>query len=534
MKTSAVTARAASSRLVNDTTLLVFPPRRTAGVATRTLFKEAGVACAVVYDTAELTAAIDAGAGALVLTDLTLSGAQAKPLLEALKRQPAWSDLPIVLLCESGAASRAVSHVIEQLTNVILLDRPASARALLSASQSALRARQRQYEIRDQLEALRRADDALRAADRRKDEFLAMLAHELRNPLAPILNATEVLAMLVSEQHRLRSPVSIVKRQTAHLTRLVDDLLDISRLTQGRIELQRQRLDLADVLTQAIESVDPLMRARGHRVFVAAKAGIAYVHGDFARLLQCFSNLLTNAAKYTDRGGEIRVELRAEDDARVIISDNGVGISAPLLSSIFDLFVQSDRSLDRSQGGLGIGLTVVKRLVEMHGGVVTASSRGEGQGSTFEIRLPTVQAPAESSPNVREAPMRPKKILLVDDNVDAAESLAMLLSMDGHHVETVYTAQDAMSRASLNGFEVILLDIGLPGMDGFTLAKRIRESGSDAHLIALSGYGQTADIERGRAAGFEAHLLKPADLDLVRQTLRSVTPAAADRTSSKI
>jgi two-component system, sensor histidine kinase len=505
---------------VNETTVLVFPPSRTDGEATCALLREAGVECAVYYDTNEVTAAIDAGAGALILTDLTLSSVQVQALLETLKRQPPWSDLPVLLLCRSGAASHAVGHVIGQLTNVILLDRPASARALLSASQSALRARKRQYEIRDQLEALRRADEALRAADRRKDEFLAMLAHELRNPLAPILNATEVLAMLSSEQSGLRAPVNIVKRQTAHLTRLVDDLLDISRLTQGRIELQWQRLDLAEVLAQAIESVEPLMRERGHRVFVAAKPGIAYVDGDFARLLQCFSNVLTNAAKYTDPGGEIRVELRVGHDSRVIISDNGVGISPPLLPRVFDLFVQSDRSLDRSLGGLGIGLTVVKRLVEMHGGEVTAASRGDGQGSTFDIRLPKVPPPVEARLKGEGEPVRSQKILLVDDNADAAESLAMLLSMDGHHVETVYTAQDALSRVSCNGFEVILLDIGLPGMDGFALAERIRESGSDARLIALSGYGQTAHIERGRAAGFEAHLLKPADLELLRQTLR--------------
>jgi signal transduction histidine kinase len=423
--------------------------------------------------------------------------------------------------------------VIGALCFVSVLDRPSSARSLLSAVQTALRARLRQYQTRDQLEALRQAEEALRTrerqlydADRRKDEFLAMLAHELRNPMAPIRNASELLARMIPADPDMQATVGIVKRQITHLSRLVDDLLDVSRITQGRIELQRRPVELGDVIAQAMESVEPLMRERRHRVFVAASYEPLYVHGDSERLVQCLSNILTNSAKYTDACGEIRVEQRAESGWAVVsITDNGVGIPQELLPQIFDLFVQSDRSLDRSLGGLGIGLSVVQRLIEMHGGFVSASSPGPGGGARFEVRLPLAAAPESSVARQPAAPVRAMRILVVDDNADAADSLTLLLKLDGHETESVYTPTAALERARTFEPEVILLDIGLPGMDGYEVARRIRLHGSRARLVALTGYGQSEDVQRARAAGFDEHLVKPADPEMLRQKLVPQTAA---------
>jgi signal transduction histidine kinase len=467
------------------------------------------------------------GAGALVLTDAALNNGDLDPVLTQLARQPAWSDLPIVLLCQTGVQSPMATRVIGAFTNVTLLDRPTSVRTLLSAVQTALRARLRQYQTRDQLEALRQAEEALRTrerqlytADRRKDEFLAMLAHELRNPMAPIRNASELLARMIPADPEMQAPVGIVKRQITHLSRLVDDLLDVSRITQGRIELQRRPIELAEVITQAMESVEPLMRERRHRVFVSTSYEPLYVNGDGARLVQCLSNILTNSAKYTDSGGEIRIEERAESGWAVVsITDNGVGIPPELLPQIFDLFVQSDRSLDRSLGGLGIGLSVVQRLVEMHGGFVSASSPGPGGGAKFEVRLPLVAAPEASVAAEPAEPVRAMRILVVDDNADAADSLTLLLRLDGHETESVYTPAAALERARTFEPEVILLDIGLPGMDGYEVARRIRSHGSRARLVALTGYGQSEDVRRAREAGFDEHLVKPADPQVLRQKL---------------
>ena len=494
---------------------------------TRELLQRAGISCYVCHSTTELSDEIAAGAGALVLTDATLTALNLTRVLAQLARQPAWSDVPIVLLCQTGVHSPIAAPMVGAFTNVTLLDRPTSARTLLSAVQAAIRGRLRQYQTRDQLAALRQAEETLRTrerqlhtADRRKDEFLAMLAHELRNPMAPIRNASELLARRVPAEPDIQAMVGVVKRQITHLSRLVDDLLDVSRITQGRIELQRRPMDLADVITQAMESVEPLMRERRHRVFVAASYEALYVDGDGARLVQCLSNILTNSAKYTDPGGEIRVEPRAEDGCAVIsITDNGVGIPQELLPQIFDLFVQSDRSLDRSLGGLGIGLSVVQRLIEMHGGAVSASSPGPGQGARFEVRLPLVPAPQGSRAAPADLPIRAMRILVVDDNADAADSLTLLLKLDGHETQSVYTPADALERARTFDPEVILLDIGLPGMDGYEVARRIRSRGSRVRLVALTGYGQSEDVQRARAAGFDEHLVKPADPHELRQKL---------------
>ena len=376
---------------------------------------------------------------------------------------------------------------------------------------------------------------ALREADRRKDEFLAMLAHELRNPLAPIRNANELLGKILTiADPRVESAIAITRRQVAQLTRLVNDLLDVSRVTQGRIELQRRTVDIPHIIVQAIEAVQPILRERRHRLVSvhSAEHPALYVYADPARLIQCVVNVLTNAAKYTDPGGQITVQTRAEGKQAVIeIADTGVGIAPELLPHMFELFVQGDRSLDRSQGGLGVGLAVVKRLVKMHQGTVVARSAGPGHGATFEIRLPLIEhlhaRPAELAlPKVPAA-----RILIVDDNRDAADSLGALLALEGHLVETAYSAADALRRAAPFRAQVVLLDIGLPQMDGYEVARRLRRMPElrETRVIAVTGYGQRQDRERAAAAGFDQHLVKPVSPASVARALGRMARNAHDQ-----
>jgi PAS domain S-box-containing protein len=385
-------------------------------------------------------------------------------------------------------------------------------------------------DITDQVLARRALMDQqrrLEEADRQKDQFLAMLAHELRNPLAPIRNAGELLSRMLSADAKARPVVDMIKRQSAQLTRLVDDLLDVSRITRGRVHLQFERVDLTKVVQQAVETVEPLMREKRHRFSIAADYGPMQVRGDFARLVQCVVNILANAAKYTDAGGMITLSLEARDGFAVIeVRDSGVGISAELLPKVFDLFVQGDRSLDRAEGGLGIGLSVVKGLISMHDGEVGAASEGQGRGSVFSVRLPLIPEGSDQRAEAAAIRVRSLTILVVDDNVDAANSLATLLTMEGHTTEVAYGAKQALEMLGALKPDAVLLDIGLPEMDGYELARRIRARPElcGVRLIALSGYGQEEDKQRSLSAGFAAHLVKPVAMDLLSRELAQLKP----------
>jgi len=515
---------------VKEQRVLIFPPSRRDGEATCAVLQRAGLASTVVYDVAQVAKEIESDTDALIMTDAAFTAPSFQTVLAALSRQPAWSDVPVVLLCQAGPQPPAIARIIGGLTNVTVLDRPTSARTLISTARAALRGRMRQYEMRDQLEALKVAEESLRNADRRKDEFLAMLAHELRNPLAPIRNAGELLARMLPENSQVQKIADVVKRQSTHLSRLVDDLLDVSRITQGRIELQHEPVNLSAVIAQALESVEPLMRENRHTLNVAEDIGPVYVNGDHGRLVQCVANILTNSGKYTEPGGHIRVEMRTADhEVAIAITDTGVGISADLLPRIFDLFVQSNRSLDRSQGGLGIGLSLVRRLIEMHGGRVSAASDGPGKGARFELVLPVIERPSV----VREAPMAQtpvgRRILVVDDNADSADSLAMILNHSGHMAEPAYSAEMALERAADFDPDFIILDIGLPGADGYQVARQLRSRGSNARLIALTGYGQPEDVRRAYDAGFGAHLVKPVDVPRLLQYLAAESLLVRER-----
>lgn len=371
-----------------------------------------------------------------------------------------------------------------------------------------------------------RAHRELASAARQKDEFLAMLAHELRNPLAPIRNAGEVLARTLPADSGAQVAVGMIRRQAKQLAQLVDDLLDVARITQGRIELTHYPIELSTVVAQAVETVEPQVRERGHTLSVTHYESL-YVNGDFVRLVQCVANLLTNAAKYTDRSGEIWIRTRADGDKAVIeVRDSGVGISPELLPRIFDLFVQSDRTLDRAQGGLGIGLSLVKRLIDMHGGEVTARSAGLGQGSSFEIRLPRIAAARRADAQIAEPKAtRPQRVLVVDDNMDAAQSLAMLLNLWGHESRVAFSAKQALEL--VEGFRpaIALIDLGLPEMDGYGLAERLRALPEcrSTRLVALTGYGQADDRRRTQAAGFDDHLVKPVGVGALAGALAART-----------
>ncbi|MDD5460233.1 MAG: ATP-binding protein [Methylococcales bacterium] len=369
------------------------------------------------------------------------------------------------------------------------------------------------------------AEEALHEADRRKDEFLAMLAHELRNPLTPIRNATQIMKLSNNDESRLVWCRDVIDRQVEQLIRLVNDLLDISRVSRGKIELKKEYLDISAIVQRAVETSQPLIEARHHRFSVHLPPDPVLIEGDLVRLSQVVANLLNNAAKYTDAGGCISLTVeQADADIFIRVRDNGRGIDPSALPRLFQLFYQVDRTIDRSEGGLGIGLSLVSSLVRLHGGKVWATSAGRGQGSEFVISLPclpeTLAVPVSSKIEPKSAEGR-LRILVVDDNRDAAQSLSILLSNAGHTVSLGYDGHAALSVALAEHPQVVLLDIGLPGMDGYAVARALRQHPAlkYVHLIALSGYGREVDREQARAAGFNSYLTKPVNFDELQRAL---------------
>jgi signal transduction histidine kinase/CheY-like chemotaxis protein len=381
----------------------------------------------------------------------------------------------------------------------------------------------------------------LQETDRQKNEFLSMLAHELRNPLAPIRNANEVIRHLGHDPGRVRWAHGVIDRQITHLVRLVDDLLDVSRLTLGKIRLTVAPVDLKVVAAQAVEAVRPLVDQVRHQLEVTLPEGPVWVTGDSARLVQVFANLLNNAAKYTEPGGRIWLTVTAEHaepsngaagaPGHVVlrVRDTGVGIAPELLPNVFELFIQATSSLDRSQGGLGVGLTLVRRLVDLHGGTVEAHSAGPGRGSEFVVRLPGARAPGAAGPEPAaprsgSAPER-LRVVVVDDNVDGVESLADLIQMLGHEVRIAHDGPTGLAAARAFDPDIVLLDIGLPGMDGYEVARRLRrEPAARAVLVAISGYGREEDLRESQRAGFVRHFVKPVDFSTLRALFEQIQP----------
>jgi signal transduction histidine kinase/ActR/RegA family two-component response regulator len=511
-----------------DRRVLFLAPTARDAETTNKLFTTAGVAIESCFTLTALLDALEEGAAATVIPEEALTTTLTARLCELLAEQPPWSDLPVLILTRAGADSKTIDMAVRTLGNVTLLERPVRFGTLVTAVRTALRARERQYQIRGYLKERTEAEAALRLADQRKDEFLATLGHELRNPLTPLLMGLQLLRTSggADADGRVKA---VMERQINHLVRLVDDLLEVSRITRGLIEIQREPMDLASAVRYAIDTSRTAVESAGHELIVRLPSQAITVAGDAVRLTQVFANLIANAAKYTNSGGTIWVTLSGEGNrAMVSVRDNGIGIPPAHLRSVFDMFTQVDRSGRRAQGGLGIGLTLVRSLVDMHGGRVEARSAGLGAGSEFIVDLPTALESILPADVSDPGPLPPRRILLVDDNPDALETLASLLAVLGASVATASSGREALGMLDRVQPDAVLLDIGMPEMDGHEVARRIRAipQYAGALLIALTGWGQDQDFALSSAAGFDHHLVKPPDINRLRAILAQSPPGA--------
>jgi signal transduction histidine kinase/ActR/RegA family two-component response regulator len=482
------------------------------------LFGRADIECHVCASLSHLLHELTNGAGALLVADEAITPEFLRTVGAFVANQEDWSDLPLVVMSQRGALPELQPRYL-QLGNVSIVERPAQGVTLVSAARSVLRARQKQY--------------AMRELDRRKDEFLAMLAHELRNPLAPIRAASDLLRLPTLDADKVQKTSEIISRQVRHMTGLIDDLLDLSRVSRGLVTLHEELLDARQIVINAVEQVRPLVDLKRHRLTIQTSHETAFIHADQKRLVQVIANILNNAARYTPEGGEITLATNI-DHASVsyIVSDNGIGIAPNVIDRVFDMFAQAERSSDRSQGGLGIGLALVKNLVMLHRGSVSAFSEGVGKGSRFTVTLPRVADP-DVDVEFREREIIPAsdqhlRLLIVDDNDDAGHMLGLLLESAGYQVTVVQSASAGLERAESDAPDVFLLDIGLPEMDGNELARQLRKTpqGAKATLIAITGYGQEVDRKQTAAAGFDYHFVKPVDTQDLLSLLSKLTYSA--------
>jgi len=481
---------------------------------------------------------------ALALLDVQMPEMDGFELAETMRGSERTRRIPIIFLT-AGSTDRTRRFRGYEAGAVDFLEKPLEADILRSkvAVFSELYLQRRQMAVqRDNLKAfaeenlrlLKESRDnaqALKEADIRKDEFLATLAHELRNPLAPIRNGLQILRM-APEGPRAEDVRGMMDRQLTHLVRLIDDLLDVSRVSRGRIDLRKRQMSLQEAVHSALETSRPLIEANEHSLHLDIPEAPLWVDGDLTRLAQVVSNLLNNAAKYTSAGGDIRLSLRKENGhADIEVADNGLGIEAEMLPRVFDLFTQADRHLDRSQGGLGIGLALVSKLVEMHGGTRTAQSNGPGKGSTFTVSLPLVDEEGEALGEPLQKAQKaaaPMKVLIVDDNVDSAQTSLWMLDLMGHKATVAHEGLTALEMAHEIKPDVVLLDIGMPGMDGYEVCRQLRQMPEmkNKTVIAQTGWGQESDRQKAFAAGFDHHITKPVSLDLLTQLLADIKRTA--------
>lgn len=478
---------------------------------------------------------------ALALIDVQMPGMDGFELAELMRGSERTRRVPIIFLTAGGHDQQRRFRGYEAGA-VDFLNKPIESDVLKSKAGvffDLYRQRQEVARQRDELalmieenkrllEATRQSAEALQETDRRKDEFLATLAHELRNPLAPILSSVQLLRRASDSQQDATDVYQIIERQVNHMVRLVGDLLEVSRITSGKIQLQQEPMELADAVRNAVETSRPLIEAGNHNFSLLLTATPIVVKGDLVRLTQVVANLLNNAAKYTPEGGQISLAVERHDGwAHLCVKDSGLGIPAEMLGGVFEMFTQINRHLKRSQGGLGIGLTLVKRLVELHGGTVAVSSEGEGRGAEFTVRLPILATTGErvvGAGEQRETPISTKRILLIDDNVDGLDMLKMLLSTYGHEVATAQSGQRGIEQVASFAPAVVFLDIGMPGMDGYETAKQLRQlaAGDGLILVALTGWGQEEDRRRAYEAGFDFHLVKPVNAGAIERLLSSL------------
>jgi signal transduction histidine kinase/ActR/RegA family two-component response regulator len=485
--------------------------------------RAAGLTCEACKDIDTLCEGLAEGVGAIILTEEALAPEASAKLMRTLAAQPPWSEIPLIILTGTLSAE-AKTHPFDEITrrtNVTLVDRPVRIKSLISAAQSALRSRQRQYDVRDLMQQLEE-----RVHER--DRFLAVLGHELRNPLGAILLASQ----MTDADGRLDiDQAQLIERQSRHLTRLVNDLLDLSRVAAGKIVLKRQVIDLVQVVGQSVETMLPSARRHKVELVFATPERKVIVDADPVRVDQIVTNIVTNAIKYTPEGGHVRVDMGEEgEEAWIRVVDDGVGIAPDGIGSIFELFAQAENAIGRAQGGMGIGLALVRNLAELHDGTVTAKSDGVGKGSEFVVRLPLAaaeqRAAAAAAPSTRPAaPAAPRRIAIVEDNKDVRDLLLLKLRRLGH---TVVDAADGVEglRVVLDAKpDLALVDLGLPGIDGFELAREVRARlGGDVVLVAVSGFGQPEDKRRALEAGFDEHLTKPADVRDIENLLTRLPP----------
>ena len=634
--------------------VLILAPTGRDAQLTRSVLAESGIRSTACRDLTHLLQEMSLGAGAILISEEAIANeTQLYYLGDRLSRQPPWSDLPILMLAHPGADSPQVRQTVRALGNVTLLERPVRVAALMTAVQTALRARSRQYNAREHLvdldhnaKALRdsegrlkalfanaavgiaelthdgrfalvndslcrllgesregllslplaavtheddrddvqglmrrlgdghidtfaaerrfvrrdgetiwvklsvssakeaqahgvsavaviediterkHAEEDLREADRRKDEFLATLAHELRNPLAPIRNSLHIFRMAGIQDPTVSRVCDMMERQVAHMVRMVDDLLEVSRISRGKIELRKERTELASVLRTAVDTSMPLIENGKHKLHIEMPEEPLAMDADPVRLAQVFANLLNNSAKYTREGGNISMTVTAENGMAVVcVKDDGEGIPPQMLKRVFNMFTQVNTGA-RAQGGLGIGLTLARTLVHLHGGTIEAFSEGQGKGCEFVVRLPLAQAEHEAKaepaqPVAEPQPLRLRRVLVVDDNEDAADSLGMLLQFLGAEVMVVHDGKSALAALKTFRPAVILLDLGMPEMNGLEVARRVREDPEHKGmtLVALTGWGQREDRRRTHEAGFDYHLVKPADVSTLQSIL---------------
>jgi two-component system, sensor histidine kinase len=500
-----------------ETRVLVLPPTRADGLITLRLLAESGITAATCDTVSELERELRRGAGAIIITDDFSHRdpwAELRPLLDA---QASWSEIPILVLARPDSPRL---DEIRTVPGAVLLERPVHIRSMVSAVQAALRARWRQYELRDQLEQTNAANRELHHQARAKDDFLATLSHELRNPLSALTTAAHLLDRPSVDAKSDFMARQIVKRQTHLMGRLLDDLLDVSRITRGKLEIRKTPTPVSAIVESAIETVQPLLNRKGHAFSVSIPDRDVIIEADPVRLAQVLANLLTNAAKYTEAQGRIELAVnRVADAMEFRVRDNGIGIAPESRTEVFKMFAQLSPAIDRSEGGLGIGLALAKGLVDLHGGSIGVQSEGIGCGSEFTVRIPIAPAVAEDA---ADAPVhsthdgsRKCELIVADDNGDALQSLAMLLEMEGHVVRTASDGGAALALAEQKLPDVMLLDIGMPGLNGYEVAQRVRrQTGGDrVVLVALTGWGQPADRANATEAGFDHHLTKPIDYE---------------------
>ncbi len=495
----------------NSDRIVVWVPGGRDGMLTADILERESVSTASCQSLDELRVLMSEGAAAALLTEEVLTPATMDQLRELLAQQPAWSDFPLVIFSEPRGEEMSVRwDALRSLANVTFLDRPVRVRSMLAAIKSALRSRRRQHDARHAIES--------------RDQFLAMLGHELRNPLSAIRFAVERHQASTAVAARDRA-FNVIDRQSRHLSRLVDDLLDVARVTHGKISLHDEIVDVAEVAGECFDALAPVAR-ENNAEYTFTTNGRVVVHGDRSRLEQVFTNLIGNALKYTPRNGKVAVTVEPKDgQAEVRISDTGIGIATDMLDRIFDVFAQAEPSLDRAQGGMGLGLTVVQNIVKLHGGNVRAYSDGLGCGSELVVRVPLAEAhvsvaPTASNPPISAASRR--RIVLVEDSEDIREIMAELLREAGYDVIPTRDGPEGLEQICHAHPDIAFVDIGIPGFDGFELARRVRATNSRVPLVALSGYGQAEDRARAHAAGFDHHLTKPVGLAEIQAVMNEL------------